>query len=237
MRERVLHGAERHPGNVVHGIAEMSKLPIHDGGHPAVFVEEVAWSSVTLHQDDGPVVRGHVPLQPVGAQPEQRVHRAVGCGSSPTDAGDPLERMLFGRADRAERSEVQFVRIEPVLRSQIYDEILGHSNLLFWVANPIEPGRTGHSLAEYGLAFGVHPEDAGHSDGGRPQRSHHRRLGGQPMEGAPVGHGRRAIAQEQLAHRRARGAHVDEPRLARWHHRACDGSRSPERRRSARSSS
>jgi hypothetical protein len=75
----------------------MGQLPVQDGRDPAIAVEEVAWSRVPLNQDDRALVVGDTALQPVQAEPQQRVDRAVRPGTAPPYRGQPFRRVLAGR--------------------------------------------------------------------------------------------------------------------------------------------
>ena len=63
VREGVLGRAPGQPGQVVHRVAKVGKLPVDDHGDPPIRVHEVAGSRVTLDEHRRPVVGRQLALE------------------------------------------------------------------------------------------------------------------------------------------------------------------------------
>ena len=160
VRERVLDGAQRQPRDVVHRIAEVGELPVDDRGDLAVLVHEVAGTGVALDEDDRAVVVGHVALQPVEAEAQQGIDVARRLRRAAAHVRDLVERVLAHRLHRAEAREGEVVRVEPVERGEVADEVLGDLHLLVGILDPVEPVLARDALRQHRFVLGVHREGA-----------------------------------------------------------------------------
>jgi hypothetical protein len=213
VRERVLHRAQRQPGDVVHRVAEVRELPVDDRGDPPVLVHEVAGAGVALNEHDRHVAVRHVALEPVEAQPHQRVERPFRPGRAPAHVRDLVQCVLPGRLHGAEARQRELARVEAMERGEVPDEVLRDAHLLVGVADPVEPRVAADPLGEHRLFGGVYGERARHGHVGVLEREEHLGLDVQRVEDAAHRLRRAAVAEEQRE--RVPGTvDVDEPGFA-----------------------
>ena len=210
MRKRILHSAQREPGNVIHRVAKMGQLPIDHGGHPRVVIHEVARTGVALHKDRLSVVSGHVVTEPVQANFEKRIDLAVGVGRSPADGGHLNQRVFGGRQDRTELGDVERLWVDEMQGGEITNEVLGHRHLFVGIGDSVEPRFALDSLGQHGLGFGVDGQNAGDGHARAVKRSEDLGLNLKGPEDGNVGRGATVVTKERLLGAGA-GFEVDEP--------------------------